>query len=98
MQLYCIYLLCILIKMADFKILIKTEWNNKPVVHEPIEISLEPRRNELAIHFKAPFFNSPPKPKQNIDEFFNLWDYEVVETFFSNEAGEYIELEFGPYE
>lgn len=82
--------------MAEFASLIKTEWNNKPINHEPIQISLEPLKNELVVHFRAPFFNSPQKPKENIDEFFNLWDYEVVEAFFLNKAGEYIELEFGP--
>ena len=78
--------------------LIEKSWNNKDLDHLPVEINLaKVDESNLEIRIKAPFFNSPPQPVQKAGEFFNLWDYEVVETFFLSDSNHYIEIEFGPY-
>ncbi len=87
--------------------LIKTTWDNKQINdHEPISISFDTSfdgqqqqdDNYLIINVKAKFFNDPAEPLGlKPGEFFNLWDYEVVEAFFlADSTGKYLELEFGP--
>jgi hypothetical protein len=82
-----------------FDFLINKTWNNKDIDHKPTQISLERSENGdfLIIKINAIFFNSPFKPDKTPGDFFNLWDYEVVEAFFLNDSNQhYIELEFGP--
>ena len=87
--------------------LIKTTWDNQLINdHEPISINFDTsfdaqqQHNEsyLIINVKAKFFNDPAEPLgHKPGEFFNLWDYEVVEAFFlADSTGKYLELEFGP--
>lgn len=85
--------------MSQLSFHIETTWNNQTVYHEPVKITFESNLDlsNLTIKIDAPFFNDPPKPTKMIGEFFNLWDYEVVEVFFLNDEGKYLELEFGPH-
>lgn len=83
---------------SKLSFLIKKTWNNKELEHLPVQIHLEQYDdNNLLIKIEAPFFDSPSKPCQAPGEFFNLWDFEVVEAFFLSDSNRYIELEFGPY-
>lgn len=82
---------------SKLSFLIKKTWNNKELEHLPVQIHLERfDDNNLLIKIEAPFFDSS-KPSQAPGEFFNLWDFEVVEAFFLSDSNRYIELEFGPY-
>ena len=84
--------------MGEFDFKIATTWNNLTVDHEPASLTFESDNSSLIIKVNAPYFNDPEKPSQKPGEFFNLWDYEVVEAFFLNDEGKYLELEFGPYD
>ena len=50
----------------------------------------------LRVEIEAKFHGdpAPPGPPGRID---GLWNFEVVELFLANEAGHYLELEFGPH-
>jgi hypothetical protein len=82
---------------SQFDYSIDRTWNNLDLDHVPTKISLQTSgENKLLIKITARFFNSPLKPKKEQGEFFNLWDYEVVEAFFLSDSGHYVEFEFGP--
>jgi hypothetical protein len=81
--------------------LIRTTWDNQPIKeHEPSSISFESQQDTsyLIVNVRAKYFNDPAEPSSHKPgEFFNLWDYEVVEAFFkADSTGKYLELEFGP--
>ena len=77
---------------------IENTWNNQPVDHEPVQIRISGLHNDLIIQIRAPFFDDPAPEDTNPGEaFYKLWDYEVVEAFFLNDANLYLELEFGPH-
>ena len=84
---------------SQFDYSIDRTWNNLDLDHVPAKIRLQPSadNNKLVIDISAKLFNSPPKPEKEQGEFFNLWDYEVVEAFFLSDSGHYVEFEFGPY-
>ena len=77
---------------------IKFTWDSQPIVdHEPARLSFENYTSNqeafLLISIKAKYFGSPGEPlNHKPGEFFNLWDYEVVESFFKNDAGKYLEV------
>ena len=53
---------------------------------------------DVVITVKAAYFNDPAPPGGLPGQaYFGLWDYEVVEAFFLNEADQYLEVEFGPH-
>ena len=76
---------------------IKTTWDGKPVDHQPVKITLIGADDDLIIEIKAPYFDDPAPEGKPGEAFFKLWEYEVVETFFLNDADQYLELEFGPH-
>ncbi|XP_037796591.1 uncharacterized protein LOC119591909 isoform X2 [Penaeus monodon] len=80
-----------------FRYHIKTEWNSKPVTHEPVEIKLQGFEAGVEMNVTAPFFNDPKPDGPSGQPFYGLWDYEVVEMFFLNDNDEYLEVELGPW-
>ncbi|XP_036096623.1 UPF0462 protein C4orf33 homolog isoform X2 [Molossus molossus] len=81
----------------DFKI--EHTWDGSPVKHEPVFVRLNPGDRGVMLKVSAPFFNDPPAPLGEPGKPFNeLWDYEVVETFFLNDITEqYLEVELCPH-
>ncbi|KAK7489883.1 hypothetical protein BaRGS_00018905 [Batillaria attramentaria] len=77
---------------------IKTTWDNSPVNHDAVRITLSADPKGCRIDVVAPFFDSPPAPSvpagQPCPE---LWEYEVVETFFLNDREQYLEVELCPH-
>lgn len=93
------FLLSFLNMVNKLELSIEKTWDDQPVNHPPAKLILgqDPENpNFLNIHIKAHFFNDPAKPSEKQGDFFNLWDYEVVEAFFLSDSGKYLELEFGP--
>ena len=77
---------------------IEKTWDDKPIDHTPVEITLNKAENNLIIQITAPYFDDPAPENGKVGEaFFKLWDYEVVEAFFLNDKDQYLELEFGPH-
>ena len=77
---------------------IEKTWDDKPIDHTPVEITLNNAENNLIIQITAPYFDDPAPQNGKVGEaFFKLWDYEVVEAFFLNDKDQYLELEFGPH-
>lgn len=80
-----------------FRYHIKTEWNSKPVTHDPVEIKLQGFEAGVEMNVTAPFFDDPKPEGPSGQPFYGLWDYEVVEMFFLNDNDEYLEVELGPW-
>lgn len=77
---------------------IEKTWDDKPIDHEPVRVTLSQAEDNLEIQISAPFFDDPAPENGKVGEaFFKLWDYEVVEAFFLNDKDQYLELEFGPH-
>jgi len=76
---------------------IKTTWNGEPIDHEPVTLTLEKFETGVALNVSAPFFNDPAPDGPAGKPFFKLWDYEVAEAFFLNDAGDYLEVELSPW-
>ena len=86
---------------TEFEFKIRTTWDDRVIQdHEPIELNFTGSNDSLFVNIKAKYFgdiNDKPVGWRPGD-FFNLWDYEVVEAFFmSDSTGKYLEVEFGPY-
>ncbi|XP_050722661.1 uncharacterized protein LOC127001687 isoform X2 [Eriocheir sinensis] len=79
---------------------ITTTWNGGALDHAPVSLSLSssPDQQQLILTISAPFFNDPPSPAGPPGQpFYGLWDYEVVEAFFLNDANQYLEVEVCPW-
>ena len=77
---------------------IEKTWDDKPIDHDPVRVTLSQAEDNLVIQITAPFFDDPAPENGKVGEaFFKLWDYEVVEAFFLNDKDQYLELEFGPH-
>ncbi|XP_076468177.1 UPF0462 protein C4orf33 homolog [Babylonia areolata] len=77
---------------------IQMTWDNRPVDHQPVQIQLSEDPQGCRINVEAPFFNSPsPPPAPSGAPCPQLWDYEVVETFFLNDKEQYLEVELCPH-
>jgi len=63
---------------------------------ERVEVAFTLAGPSLHVTVDASFHGdpAPPAPPGRTD---GLWNYEVVELFLANEAGHYLELEFGPH-
>jgi hypothetical protein len=73
-------------------------WDGKKEISNPAKITLKPSGSDLELMITAPFYDDPAPPNGMPGAaYFKLWDYEVVEAFFLNDAEEYLELEFGPH-
>ncbi|CAC5383332.1 unnamed protein product [Mytilus coruscus] len=81
------------------KFKINTTWNSRLVDHDPVIISLDRDRcKNVIINVDAPFFNDPANPGGAPGQPFpGLWDYEVAEAFFLNDANDYLEVELSPH-
>ncbi|CAB3406845.1 unnamed protein product [Caenorhabditis bovis] len=90
---------------AGLKYTIDHTWDGFPLTHDPIRLELKwkferqngrPHKRVVKITFDAPFFDDPePMDPPGITP--GLWDYEVMEFFFANERGQYLEVEVGPH-
>uniref|UniRef100_A0AC34RFI5 Uncharacterized protein n=1 Tax=Panagrolaimus sp. JU765 TaxID=591449 RepID=A0AC34RFI5_9BILA len=93
-------------KLKDgYSCMINQTWDGKPVDHDPIKIKMHwhfervkgaPHKRVIVVEFTAPLFDDPepdfpPGPTPG------LWNYEVVELFFANNEGHYLEVEVGPH-
>lgn len=55
-----------------------------------------PHKRVVKISFDAPFFDDPePMDAPGITP--QLWEFEVLEFFFANDRGQYLEVEIGPH-
>lgn len=72
-------------------------WDNKPVTHDPVHLTLTSDPAGLHLAVAAPFFRSPPSPPLPPGPCPQLWDYEVVEAFFMNDKDQYLEVELCPH-
>uniref|UniRef100_A0AC35TH38 Carb-bd_dom_fam9 domain-containing protein n=1 Tax=Rhabditophanes sp. KR3021 TaxID=114890 RepID=A0AC35TH38_9BILA len=54
------------------------------------------QKSYLSIVFTTPFYDDPP-PEDFTGYTPGLWNFEVMEFFFANQAGQYIEIELNPY-
>ena len=86
-------------------ITINKTWHGEPSVHNYfINLSISSSSGDIVIQIDAPFFNDP-KPDQPPGRVSDLYNYEVVELFFSGipyDMGAevdcpYLEIEIGPY-
>uniref|UniRef100_A0A0N4ZFN3 DUF2185 domain-containing protein n=1 Tax=Parastrongyloides trichosuri TaxID=131310 RepID=A0A0N4ZFN3_PARTI len=84
---------------------ISTLWNGEKLSINPVLINFKYKgierngileKNYLYITFEAPFYDDP-SPEDFSGYTPELWNYEVVEFFFSNNSGQYIEIELGPH-
>uniref|UniRef100_A0A0N5BWG8 DUF2185 domain-containing protein n=1 Tax=Strongyloides papillosus TaxID=174720 RepID=A0A0N5BWG8_STREA len=84
---------------------ITTLWNGEKISTNPVLINFKYKgiernglleKNYLYITFEAPFYDDP-FPENFAGYTPGLWNYEVVEFFFSNNQGQYIEIELGPH-
>ncbi|XP_045112447.1 pollen-specific leucine-rich repeat extensin-like protein 1 isoform X2 [Portunus trituberculatus] len=86
--------------MATLDFSIDTTWNGGALDHTPVKFSLSTSADQQYLFFNitAPFFNDPPAPPGTPGQpFYGLWDYEVVEAFFLNNANQYLEVEVCPW-
>lgn len=88
-------------KLEQLSYSIQTEWNGEPIKHRPTNITLFVNSDGLlTFDFDATFFNSsnpetnlvvqahcPQRPGREIE------NYEIVEAFFLNDAGDYYQIE-----
>uniref|UniRef100_A0A1I7UDF4 AUDH_Cupin domain-containing protein n=2 Tax=Caenorhabditis tropicalis TaxID=1561998 RepID=A0A1I7UDF4_9PELO len=91
--------------MAGLKYTIDHTWDGLPLAHEAIKIDMKwhferlvgrPHKRVVKISFDAPFFDDPePMDPPGITP--QLWDFEVLEFFFANDRGQYLEVEIGPH-
>uniref|UniRef100_A0A8C4R7Z1 Uncharacterized protein n=1 Tax=Eptatretus burgeri TaxID=7764 RepID=A0A8C4R7Z1_EPTBU len=83
----------------EFTIL--NSWDGKKDGHDPITITIQPDSEDqgLVLRVKAPFYNIPPSPRVEPGQSCpQLWNYEVVEVFFLNDATQqYLEVELCPH-
>lgn len=76
---------------------IEAKWNGRPCTkRERVIVSLEDDGDSLRIVVDAPFHGDTP-PDGPPGSTPGLWNHEVVEVFIAGAAGDYLELEFGPY-
>merc|ERR1719341_193475 len=80
-----------------FKYRIQNTWDGRPVDHPPVVFTLEGFEAGVELNISAPFFNDPAPEGPSGKPFYGLWNYEVMEIFFLNDAGEYLEVEVGPH-
>ncbi|XP_063864755.1 uncharacterized protein LOC135102951 isoform X2 [Scylla paramamosain] len=86
--------------MATLDFSIDTTWNGGALDHTPVKFSLSasPDQQHLLLNITAPFFNDPPAPPGTPGQpFYGLWEYEVMEAFFLNNANQYLEVEVCPW-
>ncbi|KAF7216534.1 UPF0462 protein C4orf33 homolog isoform X2 [Nothobranchius furzeri] len=78
---------------------IQHTWDSDPVDHEPIRISFSDGKAGLKMEVTGPFFNDPDAPSGEPGVGFpELWNYEVVESFFLDSTTEnYLEVELCPH-
>ncbi|XP_063416069.1 UPF0462 protein C4orf33-like [Mytilus trossulus] len=81
------------------KFKINRTWNSWPIDHDPVIITLDRDRcKNVVMTVDAPFFNDPANPGGTPGQPFpGLWDYEVAEAFFLNDADNYLEVELSPH-
>ncbi|XP_023341859.1 UPF0462 protein C4orf33 homolog isoform X2 [Eurytemora carolleeae] len=73
-------------------------WDGEEKIENSAKIFLSASGDDLAVRLVAPYYGDlAPPGGQPGEPYSNLWDYEVVELFFLNDAEEYLELEFGPH-
>ena len=68
---------------------IVTTWDDQPVDHDPVNITLENvDDHSFKLSVNAPFFNDPPNPGGQVGEpLYGLWEYEGI--FTKNEQFNY---------
>ncbi|XP_071453520.1 uncharacterized protein [Hetaerina americana] len=81
---------------------IKTTWDDRPLDHDPVAVTLVGRGKEgVEIKVDAPFFGVPGNPGGEVGKPFDkLWEYEVVEVFFADgdpDKPKYVEVELCPW-
>jgi len=79
---------------------ITTTWDGSPTTPRiPASLALTPTDDGLVVAVQAKFWNDPARPPGGKvgKPYFRLWDYEVVELFLLNDAGQYLELELNPW-
>ncbi|PWA16900.1 hypothetical protein CCH79_00012814, partial [Gambusia affinis] len=78
---------------------IQRTWDSNPVDHDPIRISFSDGKSGLRMEVSGPFFNDPESPAGEPGIAFpELWNYEVVESFFLDSTKQnYLEVELCPY-
>lgn len=79
------------------RLLVDRLWNGEQAKSEErTEVSFSVSPAGLLVEI-ATRFHGDPSPAQPAGRLDGLWEYEVVELFLANEAGHYLELEFGPH-
>ncbi|CAD6198151.1 unnamed protein product [Caenorhabditis auriculariae] len=91
--------------MSGIRYTIDKTWDGLPLNHDPIQVDLKwhferlsgrPHKRVVRITFDAPFFDDPePNEPPGVTD--KLWNYEVMEFFFANDRGQYLEIEVGPH-
>ncbi|KAK8744164.1 hypothetical protein OTU49_001028, partial [Cherax quadricarinatus] len=80
-----------------FRYYITTTWDDVVLTSQPVEVTLQGFEAGVEMNVTAPFYNDPAPDGPAGQPFYGLWDYEVVEMFFLNDAEEYLEVEVGPW-
>ncbi|GAB1601412.1 UPF0462 protein C4orf33 homolog isoform X3 [Argonauta hians] len=83
--------------LLEFKI--NKKWNGGCVPEsETVNVRLEGIGSWLRLEFESPFYDDP-KPPNGIygQPHHELFNYEVVESFFLNDNNQYLEVELGPH-
>ncbi|KAF2363157.1 Chitin binding domain [Trinorchestia longiramus] len=77
---------------------ILTTWDGRPVNHVPVSLTIERASDSaLSLVVHSPFYKDPAPPRAvNNSNYIGLWDYEVVELFFLNDADQYLQIEIAP--
>ena len=70
-------------------------WDGEPTGEPPVNFQIQAENTDLVITMSAKFYNDSP-PNGTAGNFWQLWNYEVVELFLLNDRNEYVEMEFGP--
>uniref|UniRef100_A0A7E4VQK6 UPF0462 protein C4orf33 homolog n=1 Tax=Panagrellus redivivus TaxID=6233 RepID=A0A7E4VQK6_PANRE len=93
-------------KLAEgYQCQIEQTWDNRPIDHTPISIDMKwhfervrgaPHKRVIKVSISAPLFDDPEPPFEP-GPTDGLWNYEVVELFFANDQGNYLEIEVGPH-